>query len=546
MRGVNNQSGSADAGQEARVRSEHRSSRLGLWGPAHSGLLLCLALTGLALNLGATRFGPGMTSDSMSYLAAADTWLMGLGLGRLSGPDGFKPLTHFPPLFPLLIAGGRVLGATGIQAARWINALFHGGIVLLGGLTVGHLSASALASLFAGGILLLSPVLLEVDSQAMSEPGYLFLGFLGLWFLWRWQKDGGWWRLAAAGVCIGLACLARYMGQSLVMTALACLVLARGKTVRAKVTEAAAFLLISLPPILAWMMYNVALTGGAANRRWLWHPPPLSYYGSGLRTVWGWLSPVSLGSQRWNAYGGLVLIAAVMAVIWWVVWRARRREPEAFSRIALELVRHPVVLFIPICLGTLVLSRFFLDAITPLDDRNVSPVYLALAILLASLLPLLWKALSDKPAVRVLLCLILMGFLASYGTRVALETGEPVARQRGFLASLWRRGPLREVWDLPQETVIYTDNLENLYYLYGRGGYQVQHAIDVVTGLPRPAYETQVEEVRRALASGEAVLLLLKPESEAASVFLEITDGLDPIVSTEDGTLYMGPYDVGS
>jgi hypothetical protein len=494
----------------------------------------------------ATRFGSGITSDSMAYLAAGETWLMGLGIGRLSGPDGFKPMTHFPPLFPLLLTGGQLLGTTGIQAARWINAVFHGGTILLVGLVVSQLSRNTWASLLGAATVLLSPVILTVNSRVMSEPAYLFLGLLGLWFLSRWQVEGHRWRLVLAGISIGLAYLTRYAGISLVVSALACLFLTRNRTMRSKVKASVVFLLVSLPSILVWMARNAAWTGSVTNRRWIWHPPPPSYFGASLRLVWSWVSTLGFGSHRRDAYAGLVLLAAALGLIIWVLWESRKRDPGSFTKSTKDLLLHPVVLYAPIYLGLILISRFFMDATTPLDNRIASPIYLTLLIFLASIFPSLWRALSGKPGIRIALICGVVLLMVSYGIRVAHETGEHAAEQRGGLASAWRQGPVREIWDLPPETVIYTDDLERLYYFYGRGGYQVQREVDSVTGLPRSDYDSQLAEVRRALDSGDAVLFLFVSESTAASKFPEITAGLEPVVSTSSGTLYLGPYDGGS
>ena len=382
------------------IRSNWKSGLFCTWGLVHTSLLICISLAGLVLYLVATRFGPGITSDSMAYLAAAETWLTGVGLGRLSGPDGFKPMTHFPPLFPLLIAGGQLLGTSGIQAARWINAVFHGGTILLVGLVVLQLSRSPWASILGAVTLLLSPVIFNVNSKVMSEPAYLFLGLLGLWFLSRWQVEGRRWRLVLAGISIGLAYLTRYAGMSLVMSALACLFLTRDRTMRSKVKASVVFLLVSLPSILVWMARNAAWTGSATNRRWIWHPPPPSYFGASLRLVWSWVSTLGFGSHRRDAYAGLVLLAAALGVIIWVLWESRKRDPGSFTKSTKDLLLHPVVLYAPIYLGLILISRFFMDATTPLDNRIASPIYVALVIFLASIFPSLWRTLSGKPGLR--------------------------------------------------------------------------------------------------------------------------------------------------
>jgi len=172
-----------DSGRTELARRTVDGRSVRRWGAAPSLALLALALAAAGLNLAATRYGPGMTSDSMTYLAASETWLAGLGLGRLSGPHGFKPMTHFPPLFPLLLAGGQMLGSTGIEAGRWINALLHAGTVLVAGLWLELVTRSPVAAVLGTVFVVLSPVLLKVEAQVMSEAAFLFLGFSGLWLL---------------------------------------------------------------------------------------------------------------------------------------------------------------------------------------------------------------------------------------------------------------------------------------------------------------------------------------------------------------------------
>ena len=79
----------------------------------------------------ATRLGAGISPDSTVYVDAANNLKMGRGLSVQSGPDEFTPLTHFPPLFPALLA---LLGSLGFDAssgARWLNVLLFGGNIFL-------------------------------------------------------------------------------------------------------------------------------------------------------------------------------------------------------------------------------------------------------------------------------------------------------------------------------------------------------------------------------------------------------------------------------
>ena len=62
-----------------------------------------------------TPFGLGLVNDSAYYIEGAANLLAGKGFVRLSGGGELKPITHFPPLFSLVLAG---LGLAGMDCKR--------------------------------------------------------------------------------------------------------------------------------------------------------------------------------------------------------------------------------------------------------------------------------------------------------------------------------------------------------------------------------------------------------------------------------------------
>jgi hypothetical protein len=107
--------------------------------------LVALALVGLAGSLSAaivTRAGAGLDADSVTYLDAAQNLARGRGLTLTPGlsvesnPLNLLPLTHHPPLFPVLLAAFQWFGVDALAGARWLNVLLLGVNGLLVGLIV--------------------------------------------------------------------------------------------------------------------------------------------------------------------------------------------------------------------------------------------------------------------------------------------------------------------------------------------------------------------------------------------------------------------------
>ena len=98
------------------------------------GLLLMIAGTAVVMVLLATRHGVGLGNDSTTYITEARQLLRGHGLSTAMG----APVTHFPPLFPLLIAAPGLAGVDVMTAARWLNLALLAANVMLIGVIVYH------------------------------------------------------------------------------------------------------------------------------------------------------------------------------------------------------------------------------------------------------------------------------------------------------------------------------------------------------------------------------------------------------------------------
>ena len=145
------------------------------------GLLLA-AFLGIALVIHATHYGPWVFSDATTYIWTAINLADGKGLVIQNQSGGYDLLTWHPPLFPSVLSIPVGLGADPLQAARWMNAIAFGLLILIGGLATWRYTRSWLATLSVTGLTVFAMDLIYVFSGAMSEAIFFVLGFAAIFF----------------------------------------------------------------------------------------------------------------------------------------------------------------------------------------------------------------------------------------------------------------------------------------------------------------------------------------------------------------------------
>ncbi|MGA9533185.1 MAG: hypothetical protein WBR18_10760, partial [Anaerolineales bacterium] len=144
------------------------------WQPGLPDFVMFLAA--VLLIIVSTPWGIGVGYDSTFYLSAADGVRAGQGLARMDPNGGWIPLTHFPPLYPLVVAGwGAITSVPSPVAARALSVLVFGLNVLLAAGAVRAWSGSLSAGWMAGAWFLISPIVFERHLWAMSESLYFTL-----------------------------------------------------------------------------------------------------------------------------------------------------------------------------------------------------------------------------------------------------------------------------------------------------------------------------------------------------------------------------------
>ncbi len=499
-------------------------------------LLLASAVVGVSILLASTPHGLGVSDDSVIYIGAARNLVDGRGLSRLEGDGSAEPITHYPPGYPLALAGWLAAGGSLAAGARLITIVSFLISILFVGLLTWELTQSTVLSLLPSLLLALSPIALDVHVWAMSEPLFVAFTLMALWALARYLAGGRALYLYGSALILGFGWLSRYVGYTLLATSILSLAM-QAKAWRDRIDDIARFVPIAATPVVAWLVRNIRLTGSATNRQLAWHPVGWGKLKSGLLSVGEWV----YGGRPPSAWMALPALLALL-LIFGIFLRSRlpqkRDEPEERGR---KLTGLALPLFTEIYTLSLLLSISLFDYSTPIDRRLLFPLYPIVLVVGACTLRTFWPRLRRFPWLRTLTVVLLVAGLARY-TWETVETADRLrADAGGFASKDWRQSEVVDfLRDLPPETAIYTNEPVAVYYLVNRGSYMVPIRFDSVVGKSRGDYEASLREMSAELQSGQAVLVLLDSIRFQTDLAPEqrMTAGLDVVAEDQRMRLF--------
>jgi hypothetical protein len=408
--------------------------------------------------------GPGLDPDSMSYLIAANTLKHGSGLRDIErdwfAADSTMPLAHWPPGYPIAIAGAERAGAGGIEGARIIGALAaFVSIAAIVWIVSG--AAGAGAGMVAAVVVMLTPAVVQVHESVLSEPLFIALLVLTLWAMVR-APD----RPLIAGVCAGLASIVRYAGVSLVGAAILWSLLRAG-SLRQRIARAAVAAVPAAVLLGAWVLRTMHSAGTASIRQ-------LSIYGEITSTLHeGWAT-----ASEWLVPGmdqslGIFVAAGIAVLVVMAIWESRRIGEVPREVLAIALLAA--------CYVTLVLaSRIIADPGIPLDDRMMAPLLVLLEIAIVLAVVPAWR--GWPRAGRVALAIALVVWCAA-ALRVSLDSARyAVGTGNDFAEDCWRDSPVA-AWVRANGAgrAVYSNVPEALYFHAHRFAHEPPENIDART-----------------------------------------------------------------
>ena len=356
--------------------------------------LASLVFLGVFL-MATAKEGVGVSTDSVFYAGAAqsfrDSGSFQVPLTWWDEDAATAPLSHFPPLLPLVLAGlSALLKTDPVTAGRWLNAacIFLTSLALLCPLANGFLQFFVVTALIAGSSFI------DLHLWLFSEPLFLLLAVLCFWLGVGLLQGGIAYRgLVLLAVTCGLATLTRYAGVFLYIGFTAVFLLYPTDW-KHKIKLLCLFTGGYVLTVLPWFLW-LSATGSAARH--------LSLYSHGfgnqilkglIPTIAHWLIPYWLPKA--------IQVVLFLGGLAWVAMSIARRYLTAGD----AFLRSP--LYLSLVLGTVYLSfvaasRLFADPAIPFDARILLPFLLFAALALGYLL----EALSGKSIGAVIVLAIL-------------------------------------------------------------------------------------------------------------------------------------------
>ena len=440
-----------------------------------AGLILAGIFAGWVIFYATSLWGPGLLDwDSFNYVASARNLADGKGLTIPFDLDEIEPMTHYPPLFPVLLAGGELVGVDAIQGARWLNILLYSLCTMALGWTIWTATRSRVFALVGAALFVLSGEMVVVFYYALSEP--LLMGFtvLTFWFLGKYllneEKTAD---LVYASIFACCAFLSKYAGVAVVATVGAVVLLVGKSKFKERITRTALALGIGLLPGIGWAVRNYMLTDTLNHRTLGYYPVVIKNFVSTYYTVYSWFIPQKIlkYNEKLLFLSSLAVIGVVLGFLLYDHYRETKNKSfiNALSAINPLVVTYAVfgIFFLMVVYG----SKMFVDPNIGFSDRMLAPLLLSLVVIIASVSNELWK--NRRKIFKGFAVLGTLSVLAY----ASIGAGRKIPQVHKNGEGLSRRGmqnakSIKLIREMTGEEIIYTDYPIGMYLLTKQTGYR--------------------------------------------------------------------------
>ncbi len=463
--------------------------------------IFLLALAGtLAIFFCAQKWGIGFDYDSPAYIDAAKNMSGGKGLSVPSGHGALRPLVIFAPLYSILLSLISKFHIDPVRGALLLNAfLFGANIFLVGFIVAMYIPRSFLPPVFASFLILSSGSLLRLHSVVMTEGLFIFFGILGLFLLADYIRGRNFIFLIISSILIALAFLTRYAGVSFVAAGIIGLLFLAEKPFNKKLNDCFIFFSISSLPIGVWFIRNLHAAGSATDKKFAFHPITTYNIKIALSVISEWLLPNPSPPVMKYIFLSAVIVSFSILLFYW----ARKNKHDKCC-----LIPSLYLVFIIVYVVFLVMVCSFFDAFITLDERILSPVFIALVILILSVVYDTFISARRPKSVRFLAILLCIAFSVSYLFYQMKEITSIRNNGMDLTGRLWKESVIiQKVRELKAGIKIYSNAPPAIYTLTGRFVEWLPLCENLFSGSANSEYLSEIAQMQKEIGSQQAVLV---------------------------------------
>jgi len=395
-----------------------------------------------------TPYGPGIYPDSIVYIETSQNILNGKGFYY-----SYKPMTHYPPTYPLVLAVISFFEDNKIQAARWLNAIVYGVNVFLFGLCAYKITDHSFNAYICSLLLFISSeTMLYIHTLALSEPLFFTFALSGLLVISFYIPSQKSYLLFAASILVAFAILTRYIGITLLPPVVICLFLG-SSSFKKKLKDILIILTVSLTPLMIWMIRNYILAGNLTNRTINFHPITVRHLRGFVNAFHDFFIPIDIIVEIKLLL--LIILGGVLLYLSGVVFYMTLFKKQ---KIEMSIIFHSVgTLFFISYIIFLIFSISFIDKNTPVNKRTLSPLYIFLILLFISSCWNSYKIKKNKTIIYLFLACSFFVFYFNLDSSVSILS-EVYKHGRGYNKDKWRNSEtITFIRTLPNEKTIYTN-----------------------------------------------------------------------------------------
>jgi 4-amino-4-deoxy-L-arabinose transferase-like glycosyltransferase len=501
-------------------------------------ITILIALVGMAAVTYQSREGSGVTGDSVYYVMGARNILSGNGYSRYSGGWEPVPITGFPPVFSVLLAGAGFFGGDLFESARIINILLFGANIFLAGFLTFRYTRTILPAIISSLLIMASASMIHYHSWVMTEGLFIFLTLLSLITLVRYFETDKLLYLVITGLLLAVSTLTRYVGLACVGMAVLGILIFSHLGWKKRLIHIVVLGLVSVTPFILWLYRNSLVSNSLVNRQIVFHFMSRELVLGFISEAVSWFAPRILNLPRFLD-AALFLIFAVVIPLLFIITEVKHgvlRKGSPWQ--GFNILPFLILLFIPTYVILLVLNTTLLDASTSLTatHRYLLPVFAMMVIMLTCMV---FRLVENKSrGVKITSLVIAVLFFGFFLSELLSFLRGPV-KDMGYtdIKRSWTNvvGALNQI---DSSHLFISDNVELFYFLAGRPAYAFPISYDNYTQQERQDFNDQIAKARNRLEQG-AIIVLFYPEEGQKKALEQL--GVETLYEFPQATFYHLP-----